>query len=108
MSVVEVKPTDDVVAIAEGGIPVTGKMIQEWCAAYDAGELPAGYEFDGALRPGRPRLASNEATASMSFKCPESGAEMIARAARAAGVKKSAFMRQASLEKAAEVLAAVG
>jgi hypothetical protein len=32
---------------------------------------------------------------------------MIARAAKVAGIKKSALMREASLEKAAEILAAV-
>ena len=91
---------------AEGGFEVTREMIEQWCAAYDAGELPEGYAFDGPIRPGRPKL-SNEATSSLSFKCPESGADMIARAAKVAGIKKSALMREASLEKAAEILAAV-
>lgn len=92
---------------AEGGFKVTREMIEQWCAAYDAGELPDGYAFDGPIKPGRPKL-SNEATSSLSFKCPESGADMIARAAKAAGIKKSALMRDAALEKAAEILAAVG
>lgn len=92
---------------AEGGVEVTREMIEKWCAAYDAGELPEGYAFDGPIRPGRPRL-SNEATSSLSFKCPKSGAAMIEQAAKVSGVKKSAFIRQASLEKAAKVLAAVG
>ncbi len=56
------------------------------------------------MRAGRPRL-SDEPNANMSFKCPESGAELIARAAQISGVKKSAFMRDAALEKAARVLA---
>lgn len=59
------------------------------------------------VRAGRPRL-SDEPNANMSFKCPESGAELIARAAQLSGVKKSAFMRDAAIEKAAHVLAAVG
>lgn len=91
---------------AEGGFEVTREMIEQWCAAYDAGELPDGYAFDGPIKPGRPKLA-NEATSSLSFKCPASGADMIARAAKAAGVKKSVLMRDAALEKAAEILAAV-
>lgn len=91
---------------AEGGFEVTREMIEQWCAAYDAGELPDGYAFDGPIKPGRPRLA-NEATSSLSFKCPESGAEMIARAAKIAGIKKSVLMRDAALEKAAEILSAV-
>ena len=55
------------------------------------------------MRAGRPRL-SDEPNANLSFKCPESGAELIARAAQVSGVKKSAFMRDAALEKAARVL----
>lgn len=57
------------------------------------------------LRAGRPRLA-DEPNANLSFKCPVSGADMITRAAKITGVKKSAFMREAALEKAARVLAA--
>lgn len=56
------------------------------------------------LHIGRPRL-SNEPNANLSFKCPVSGADMIARAAKAKGVKKSEFMRDAAIEKAAKVLA---
>lgn len=56
------------------------------------------------LRVGRPRL-SDEPNANLSFKCPESGAQMIEQAAKASGVKKSVFMRDAALEKAALVLA---
>lgn len=59
------------------------------------------------IRAGRPRL-SDEPNANLSFKCPESSAELIGRAARATGVKKSAFVRDAAIEKAAAVLAAVG
>ena len=59
------------------------------------------------LRVGRPRL-SDEPNANLSFKCPKSGAEMIEKAAEASGMKKSAFIREASLEKAAHVLAAIG
>ena len=56
------------------------------------------------LRVGRPRL-SDEPNANLSFKCLESGAQMIEQAAKASGMKKSAFMRDAALEKAALVLA---
>ncbi|WP_251231091.1 DUF1778 domain-containing protein [Adlercreutzia aquisgranensis] len=60
-----------------------------------------------AVRAGRPRL-SGEPNANLSFKCPESAAQMIGRAARISGVKKSEFMREAAVEKAARVLAAAG
>ena len=45
------------------------------------------------LCAGRPRLSS-EPNANLSFKCPQSGAEMIERAAKFSGVKKSASMRE--------------
>jgi hypothetical protein len=56
------------------------------------------------VHAGRPRLSS-EPNANLSFKCPESDAEMIEEAARRVGVKKSAFMREAAVEKAMRVLA---
>ena len=59
------------------------------------------------LRAGRPRL-SPEPNANLSFKCPQSGADMIEKAAEISGVKKSAFMREAALEKAARILVAAG
>lgn len=58
------------------------------------------------IRAGRPRLSS-EPNANLSFKCPESSAELIARAAKESGVKKSAFMRDAAIEKAVSILAAI-
>ena len=57
------------------------------------------------MRAGRPRL-SEEPNANLSFKCPESAAKMIERAAEVSEVKKSVFMREAALEKAVKVLAA--
>ena len=55
------------------------------------------------LRVGRPRLSPEE-NKNLSFKCPASTAELIEAAAKAQGVKKSEFMRTASVEKAVEVL----
>lgn len=62
--------------------------------------------WDGSLatiRSGRPRL-SDEPNANLSFKCPASSAQLIERAALASGVKKSAFMRNAAIEKAVRIL----
>lgn len=56
------------------------------------------------LRVGRPRL-SDEPNANLSFKCPQSGAEMISEAAKLRGVKRSAFMREAALLAAMKTLA---
>ena len=61
-------------------------------------------EHVAALRVGRPPL-SDEPNANLSFKCPASAAELIARAAEAEGVRKSEFIRRAAIEKASRVLA---
>ncbi len=84
------------------GYVLTNEEIAKRAAEWDEGT------WDGhlvELRVGRPRL-SDEPNANLSFKCPESGAELIARAAEKTGVKKSAFMRDAAIEKAVYVLAA--
>ena len=52
------------------------------------------------LRVGRPRLSDGEANANLSFKCPETGAALIERAAAACGMRKSEFLRSAAIEKA--------
>lgn len=84
------------------GYVLTDEEIERRGAAWDSGT------WEGKLvttRVGRPRLSS-EPNANMSFKCPESGAELISKAAKMLGVKKSAFMRDAAIEKAARVVAA--
>jgi len=74
------------------------RRAQEWEADIWEGPLIE-------VRAGRPRL-SDEQNANLSFKCPQSAADMIERAAAVVGVKKSAFMRDASIERAIQVLAA--
>ena len=56
------------------------------------------------LRVGRPRLSDGEANANLSFKCPETGAALIERAAAACGMRKSEFLRSAAIERAERVL----
>lgn len=102
MSVVDVEPTNDVLYIAEDGTPVTGNMILGWCEAYDNGEYPG--RVIEKKKIGRPRLANAEKTENMSFRCPESGVDLIERAAAACGQKKTVFLREAALEKAAAIL----
>lgn len=83
------------------GYILTDEEIESRASAWEDGS------WGGSLvevRVGRPRL-SDEPNANMSFKCPESGADLISRAAQKMGVKKSAFMRDASIEKAVYVLA---
>lgn len=85
----------------ESGYVLTDAEIEERAREWENGT------WQGELvemRVGRPRLSS-EPNANLSFKCPLSGAKMIEEAAKLAGVKKSAFLREAALEKAARILA---
>ena len=86
----------------ENGYVLDDDEIERRAADWEQGAWEGGLV---ELRVGRPRLSS-EPNANLSFKCPASGAAMIERAARACGVKKSAFMREAALEKAMRVLTA--
>lgn len=84
------------------GTTITDEEIECECAEYEAGTWE-GHLTNYRRGPGRPPLAS-EPNASLSFKCPRSDADLIAEAARACGMKKSAFIRGAALEKAEDVL----
>lgn len=46
MSVINTSDKKKVIVVAENGTPITGAMVDEWCAAYDRGELPDGYSFE--------------------------------------------------------------
>lgn len=93
MSVVEVKPTDDVLCVAEDGTPVTGNMILGWCEAYDRGELPNGYEVDGVVSRGRPPL-HGERMATMTIRLPHSQKVALEREAKERGVPTSTYVRR--------------
>ena len=84
------------------GYILTDEEIEENAARWEEGAWEGGLV---SLRVGRPRL-SEEENKNISFKCPASAAELIGRAAKAQGVKKSEFIRRAALEKATKVLSA--
>lgn len=56
MSIIDTSDKEKVIVVTENGVPVTGAMVDEWCAAYDKGELPEGYAVDGVTTVGRPPL----------------------------------------------------
>lgn len=87
----------------ENGYVLTDDEIEHRAEQWEKGTWPGHVT---ALRVGRPPL-SNEPNANLSFKCPASAAELIARAAEVEGVRKSEFMREAVIEKASKVLALV-
>lgn len=47
MNVIDTSDKKKVIAVAENGVPVTGAMVDEWCAAYGKGDPPEGYAVDG-------------------------------------------------------------
>ena len=93
MSVIDTSDKQKVVSVAEGGIPVTGAMIEEWCAAYDRGELPDGYETEGVVTRGRPPL-HGERMASMTIRIPYAQKAALEREAHEHGVPTSTYVRR--------------
>ncbi len=93
MSVIDTSDKQKVISVSEGGIPVTGAMIDEWCAAYDKGELPEGYEVEGVVTRGRPPL-HGERMESMTVRLPHSQKIALEQEARAHGVPTSAYVRR--------------
>lgn len=89
--------------LANGGV-ITDDEIEKECIKYESGTWE-GYLTN--LRVGRPRL-SNEDNANLSFKCPKTAADLIARAAMKSGVGKSEFIRAAVIEKAEKILIKTG
>lgn len=90
MSVVEVKPTDDVISIAEDGTPVTGNMILEWCAAYDRGEYPGRVVEEKKI--GRPPL-HGERMSTITIRIPRDEKAALEDEARRRGVSTSEYVR---------------
>ncbi len=85
--------------LANGGV-ITDEVIERECAGYESGTWE-GHLVN--LRAGRPRLPA-EGNANLSFKCPRPAADLISRAAAAAGMRKSEFTCSAAIEKAERVL----
>lgn len=75
-----------------GGVPVAGAMVDEWCAAYDKGELPDGYEVEWIVSRGRPPL-HGEKMASMTIRLPRSQKAALEDEADARGVPMSIWAR---------------
>lgn len=73
--------------LANGGV-ITDEEIKRECAEYESGTWE-GHLVN--LRVGRPRLAV-EGSANLSFRCPKTAADLIARAAAASGMGKSEFI----------------
>lgn len=95
MSVIDTTDKQKVVSVAENGVPVTGEMIAEWCAAYDRGELPEGYEVDGVVSTnrGRPPL-HGEKMEQMSIRLPHSQKAALEKEARDHHMTTSTYVRR--------------
>lgn len=85
MSIIKMDDEHWVIATAEDGTPVTAAMVNGWCEACGKGELPDGYEVDGANKPGELR--------GLSGTTPE-GAEREAGKAEAGGFPDLDFSKE--------------
>ena len=93
MSVIYTDDKQKVVSVAQGGVPVTGVMVDEWCAAYENGELPDGYEAAGLASRGRPPL-HGERMSSMTIRLPQAQKAALEKEARERGVPTSVYVRR--------------
>lgn len=84
--------SDKVIATAENGVQVTQSMIDEWSAAYEAGRLPAGYEFDGAPVSGRPPLFEG-GMESITVRIPTAQKKALQVEAMKSGMNLSGYVR---------------
>lgn len=89
--------------VAENGEVLDDRAIERLAEPWDRGELPEG-AWIGVPKLGRPRLSA-EPLEVVSFKVPVSMAATIRQAAEASGETRSAFLREAAMEKAQRVLA---
>lgn len=92
MSVIKTTDKNGVIAVAQDGTPVTGAMIDEWCASWDAGRLPDGYSVEGPTQVGRPPL-HGERMSSITVRITHAQKDAIEREARRAGISTSAYVR---------------
>jgi predicted transcriptional regulator len=100
MSVMSTDDKEKVVSVAEDGTPVTGTMIDRWCAAYEAGELPDGYEVEGIARRGRPPL-HGERMSSMTIRLPQAQKVALEEAASVRGIPTSVYVRSLLVSRTA-------
>lgn len=84
--------SDKVIAIAENGVPVTQSMIDEWCAAYESGVMPEGYEFDGPPVSGRPALFDG-GMESITVRIPTAQKRALQAEAKEKGMNLSGYVR---------------
>lgn len=93
MSVIDTSDKKKVIAVAENGVPVTGAMVDEWCTAYDHGELPDGYAVDRTATVGRPPL-HGERMSTITIRLPKAQKAKLEDEARAHGVSTSTYVRR--------------
>lgn len=82
----------DLNVIAEDGTKVTGDMVEAWEDAYDSGHLPDGYEVDGAVHAGRPKLYEGEMS-TMTIRVPKAEKDRLTREAKRRGMTLSGYVR---------------
>ena len=87
----------------QSGREVTDEDLEEIAKGVESGELP-GVSWRGEVKVGRP-LLFDEPMDTFSFKVPHSVAMRIKKAAERNGESRSAFLREAAIERAERLLA---
>lgn len=85
--------SSEIIAVAENGYPVTQADIDRWNEAYDKGELPKGYSFDGEVKQGRPRLFA-DGTSSLTVRIPVGLKNYVTNKASERGISVSDYVRE--------------
>lgn len=83
----------DLDVVAEDGTRVTGGMVEAWEGAYGSGHLPEGYEVDGPVHAGRPKLYDGEMS-TMTIRVPKAEKDRLTREAKRRGVSLSSYVRE--------------
>ncbi len=92
-----------VISVAENGVAVTEEMVQTWCEAYEAGEIPEGYDEASPVVQGRPKLFEGEMT-SVTIRIPVQEKSALQQEAASQGVSMSVYLR--GILEGREVMAA--
>ena len=92
MSVISTEDKKKVITVTENGQKITGETIDKWCAAYESGRFPDGYEPTDKITRGRPSLYGDKMT-SITIRVPAIQKVALEREATDSGVSLSSYLR---------------
>ena len=92
MSVISTDDKKKVIAVTENGQKITGEVVDKWCAAYEDGRFPDGYEPVGGIVRGRPPLYGDKMS-SITIRVPLMQKVALEQEAIDSGVSLSSYLR---------------